>query len=162
MQVERFHLRLPAEADRERFIELFGDDAFMAFSGGVLAEQAANQRFDRMLANAAAIPYAKQPIIDRASGQIVGYSGVDYFEFEGERVPEYGYRLVPSARGKGYATEAGTTILNVCRESFTGTIYAIIDPTNEPSQRVAAKLGFEFWKQATINGFLDNLYRLRL
>ena len=35
----------------------------------------------------------------------------------------------------------------------------MIDPTNHPSQNVARKLGFMFWKKATVDGYLDNIYR---
>jgi RimJ/RimL family protein N-acetyltransferase len=35
----------------------------------------------------------------------------------------------------------------------------MIDPANEPSRRVIAKLGFIDWKQAEIDGWTANLYR---
>jgi RimJ/RimL family protein N-acetyltransferase len=60
-----------------------------------------------MLARAGELTFAKQPVIERSSGQVVGYAGVDRFVFEGQSRLEFGYRLVPQARGKGYATEAG-------------------------------------------------------
>jgi RimJ/RimL family protein N-acetyltransferase len=42
-------------------------------------------------------------------------------------------------------------------------ILAIIDPQNAPSQNVAGKLGFTFWKQALVDdGYLVNLSRLQL
>jgi RimJ/RimL family protein N-acetyltransferase len=67
--------------------------------------------------------------------------------------------MVPEARGRGYATEAGRAALAKADESYRGEILAIIDPTNQPSQNVASKLGFTFWKQAMVAGDLDNLYR---
>ena len=101
-------------------------------------------------------------LIERSSGLIVGYSGVDWFDFEAQPRLEFGYRLVPGARGKGYATEAGLAVLAIASENFNGEILAIIDPTNQPSQGVACKLGFVFWKQAMVQGYLDNLYRLSI
>ncbi len=59
-----------------------------------------------------------------------------------------------------YATEAGRALVALAAETFTGEILAMIDPTNLPSQNLAAKLGFEYWKQAVVDGYLDNLYRL--
>ncbi len=47
-----------------------------------------------MLAMCDVVPFAKQPILERASGLVVGYTGVDYFTFEGEERLEWGYRLV--------------------------------------------------------------------
>ncbi len=142
-------------------MRLFCDERFMVFSG-VLDAEGANRRFDEMLQRASELPFAKQPVIERATGSIVGYSGVNFFEFEGQRRLEFGYRLVPDARGQGYATEAGLALLGLAEERFIGEIFAMIDPRNVQSQNVAHKLGFVFWKQAVVNGFLDNLYRMHV
>jgi RimJ/RimL family protein N-acetyltransferase len=162
MLTARLEVRLPRESDRARFVELFCDEDFMAFSLGVLTPDTAHDRFDGMLARGAELPFAKQPVIERSTGIIVGYAGVDWFEFEGRRRLEFGYRLVPEARGLGYATEAGGAVLAIAAEVHRGEILAIIEPTNHASQNVAGKLGFTFWKQAVVAGYLDNLYRRRI
>jgi RimJ/RimL family protein N-acetyltransferase len=90
------------------------------------------------------------------------HSGVALFELEGRARLELGYRLVEDARGRGYAREASRALLGMAAESFQGEILAMIDPSNSPSQRVAAKLGFSFLKQALANRYFDNLYRLRV
>jgi RimJ/RimL family protein N-acetyltransferase len=162
MLTGRLELRPTEEQDRHRFVELFCDDEFMIFSGGVLDSAAAHLRFDEMLQRAQELAFAKQPIIERESDTIIGYSGVNWFDFEGERRLEFGWRLVPGARGKGYATEAGRAVLAVAAESFRGEILAMIDPTNHASANVARKLGFVFWKQAVVDDYLDDLHRLRI
>ena len=156
---DRLDLRPTEARDRERFVSLFGDEEFMAFSGGTLDLEAANRRFDSMLALSSEIGIAKQPIIERSSNTIIGYMGVDRFEFEGEQRLEFGYRLVPAARGNGYATEAGRALLATA-SSDLGELLAMIDPRNAPSQNVATKLGFEFWKEAMVDGYLDGIWRL--
>jgi RimJ/RimL family protein N-acetyltransferase len=100
-------------------------------------------------------------VIDLATRTVVGYSGVAWFDFEGARRLEFGYRLVPEARGRGYATEAGRAVLALAAETFRGELLAMIDPTNSASRRVIAKLGFTFWKQGEIKGYRDDLYRRR-
>jgi RimJ/RimL family protein N-acetyltransferase len=159
MLTERLEVRLPREPDRARFVELFCCPEFMVFSGGVHDLDSAHARFDEMLRTASEVPFAKQPVIERATRTIVGYSGVAWFDFEGVRRLEFGYRLVPEARGQGYATEAGRQVLALAAMTFRGELLAMIDPTNEASQGVISKLGFTFWKQAEINGYRDNLYR---
>ena len=158
----RLELRPPQEPDRPRFVELFCDDGFMVFSSGVLDEDAANRRFDEMLVRAAEIPFAKQPIIERATGAIVGYAGVNTFQFEGELRLEFGWRLVPAARGRGYGTEATRAVLKVAEVDYEGEILSMIDPRNVASHNVARKVGFRFWKEAVIDGYLDALYRLNV
>jgi RimJ/RimL family protein N-acetyltransferase len=163
MLTPRLEIRLPTEADRGRFVQLFGDEDYMVFSGGVLGADAAHRRFDAMLIRAGELSFAKQPVIERSTGAIVGYVGVNPFDFEGERRLEFGYRLVGDARGRGYATEAsGALLAKAEEEGYRGEILAMIDPRNGPSRHVAGKLGFTFWKQATVDGFLDDLYRLRI
>lgn len=53
-----------------------------------------------MLGNAGRLTFAKQSVIERATGRIVGYCGVDWFELEGEQRLEFGWRLVREARGQ--------------------------------------------------------------
>jgi RimJ/RimL family protein N-acetyltransferase len=159
---DRLEIRRTEERDRDRFVELFCDEEFMVFSAGVLTLADAHERFDEMLARCDEIAFAKQPVIDRSTGTIVGYVGVNWFDFEGRRRLELGYRLVPEARGRGYATEAGGALIAEASETFRGELLAMIDPRNHASQNVARKLGFEFWKQAIVNGFLDDLYRRQI
>jgi RimJ/RimL family protein N-acetyltransferase len=162
MLTPRLEVRLPRESDRARFVQVFCDDDFMTFSSGVLTPDAAHDRFDEMLTRAEELTFAKQPVIERSTGIIVGYAGVGWFDFEGHRRLEFGYRLVPEARGLGYATEASRAVLANAAETYRGEILAIIDPTNHASQNVARKLGFTFWKQAAVAGYVDNLYRLQI
>jgi RimJ/RimL family protein N-acetyltransferase len=139
-------------------VQLFCDPSFMVFAG-VLTAAEAHRRFDRMLALATELPFAKQPVVERATGRVVGYSGVDRFALEGESCLEYGWRLEAEARGKGYATEAGQALLARAAEVFEGEIIAMIDPSNTPSRRVADKLGFRFWKRTLIEGDETDLFR---
>lgn len=162
MLTSRLEVRLPEESDRARFVELFCNEDFMVFSSGVLTTATANQRFDEMLVRAGELAFAKQPVTERATGLILGYVGVDWFDFEGRPRLELGYRLVPEARGMGYATEAGRAVLDLAADTFSDEILAMIDPRNDASRNVARKLGFTFWKQATIDGYVDDLYRQRL
>jgi len=159
---ERLRIRSATESDRPRLVQLFCDDDFMVFSGGVMSEVKANARFDQMLARCAEISFAKQPIVERSSGVVVGYTGVDWIEFEDGRWLEWGYRLATQARGNGYATEASTALLDVASREYAGEILAIIHPDNHPSHGVIRKLGFGYWKRSPVHGELRDLYRLEL
>ena len=159
---KRLEVRAPRETDRIRFTELFRNDAFMAFSSQALTEETANTRFDHMLAMSESIPFSKRPIVERTSGVVIGYTGVDYFTFEGEQRLEWGYRLVPESRGLGYATEASSALLAHAGQVFSGELLAIIDPANHSSQDVCSKLGFAFLKQAHVHGDVQNFYTLAI
>jgi RimJ/RimL family protein N-acetyltransferase len=156
----RLLVRPPGEADRTRFVELFHDDEFMVFYPAVLTEQEASDRFDHMVAVCQSVPFGKQPVIERSSGLVVGYTGVDYIDLEGRTWLEWGYRLVPRCRGLGYATEASKALLAKAHQMYAGELLAIIAPENRASQNVCRKLGFTSWKQAPVEGELRNLYTL--
>ncbi len=158
----RLEVRAPCESDRTRFVELFLSDDFMVFSGRARSVVAAHARFDHMHAMCEVIGFAKQPIIERASGIIVGYTGVDHFTLEGEPRLEWGYRLVPESRGLGYATEASHALLARAGETYSGELLALIDPANDASQNVCRKLGFAFLKQVFVDGDVANCYTLAI
>ncbi len=152
VETDRLLLRAPTEQDRARFVELFTDEAFTVFSDGVHDTESANARFDGMLSLIGAIPYAKQPIIERTSGVIVGYTGVAIAIIEGVDRLEWGWRLVPPARGCGYATEATKALLEVADAHDDGEMLCIIAPENHASRRVADKVDFRWWRQLDWNG----------
>jgi RimJ/RimL family protein N-acetyltransferase len=141
MKTARVEIRPVSEPGRSRFLDLFSDSTFMVFSRySALGKKAANLRFDRMLALSAEIPFCKQAIIETATGVIIGYAGVDYFEFLGTQRLEFGYRLVAESRGHGFATEAGLALLALAREMWHGQLFAFIDPHNHASRNVLGSL----------------------
>lgn len=146
METNRLIIRPPVESDRDRFIELFTDEAFTVFSG-VHDVDSSNARFDRMLALANAVPYGKQPVIEKETGFIVGYTGVGTVAMDGINRLEWGWRFVPEARGRGYATEATLALLGTADAVSDGEMLCIIDINNEPSLRVANKVGFRWWRR---------------
>lgn len=156
----RLLVRPPREADRDRFVGLFRDEDFMVFYPRVLTGPEASDRFDHMIDVCRTIPFGKQPVVERSSGRIVGYTGVDHIEFEGRTWLEWGWRLVPEGRGRGYATEATRALLARARQGHSGELLVIIRPENLPSQNVARKLGCTFWKQAPVDGDPCYLYLL--
>jgi RimJ/RimL family protein N-acetyltransferase len=158
----RLLVRRPREADRDRFLELFCNEDFMVFYPGVRTEEEARDRFDHMVAVCRTIPFCKQPVVELSSGLVVGYTGVDYVDVEGKTWLEWGYRLVPECRGLGYATEASRALLAKAHRTYAGELLAIIAPENLASQHVCRKLGFAFWKRASVEGDTRNLYTLRV
>ncbi|MEO1059277.1 MAG: GNAT family N-acetyltransferase [Actinomycetota bacterium] len=146
IETERLVVRAPLEADRERFIELFTDEAFMVFATDSLDADSANSRFDAMVAFARSVPYAKQPILERATGTIIGYTGVGTILIDGLDRLEWGWRLARDVRGQGYAVEATTALLDFADTHHDGEMLCIIASENTPSMRVAEKVGFRPWR----------------
>lgn len=156
----RLLLPPPSEQHRAALVALFQDAEFMVFTrAGALPVDGAVARFERMLRTAAEVPWAKRPIVERASGAVIGYAGFDHIEIDGLHHIEIGYRLAPTARGRGYVTEACRALLERWDGSAAGALVAIIDPVNHPSARVIGKLGFTWWKRSTIHASEFDVYR---
>jgi len=56
---------------------------------------------------------------------------------------EIGWHLHPEMQGRGYATEAARALLASAAAAGIDAVLALTDLDNEPSQRVAARLGME-------------------
>ena len=125
---------------------------------GALDRQAANARFDHMMTFSLKLAFSKRAIIEASTASLIGYVGVDEFEFSGESRLEFGYRLVRASRGYGYATEAASAILEVASQAWQGELLAFIDPHNGASRNVLIKTGFEFVEHIVINGDRAELY----
>ncbi|MGW2629775.1 GNAT family N-acetyltransferase [Streptomyces chattanoogensis] len=89
-------------------------------------------------------PYGQRQIIERAGGLVVGAIGL-FWPPEAGRL-EVGYGVVPSRRGRGYATEAAAAMVEF---AFTApgvhTVFADVEPANPASGRVLEKAGLERW-----------------
>ncbi|MCH8615363.1 GNAT family N-acetyltransferase [Sphingomonas sp. SM33] len=86
-------------------------------------------------------------VAERNGGPAIGHVG--FFDFLRGSEPsiageaEMGWILAPSAHGKGYAREACEGILNWFDAQFgKRAIWALISPGNDPSMKLASKLGF--------------------
>lgn len=93
------------------------------------------------------------PVVEKASGKVIGDCGLLQKEVDGKPEVEVNYVFDPSVWGKGYATEAASALVNY---AFTQLglkhLIALIDPENVASQRVALKLGMRLEKETVRPG----------
>jgi ribosomal-protein-alanine N-acetyltransferase len=148
---------MPLESARLAFRRFIPDDAafivallnspgWLRFIGdrGVRNEDDAH----RYLANGPLASYARfgfglYHVARKSDGASVGMCGLlkrDALEYA-----DLGFAFLPEFTGQGYATEAGTVMLEHARRDFGLThLAAITQPDNTASQRTLAKLGFRF------------------
>src|SRR4051812_40748374 len=81
-------------------------------------------------------------VVEKSTRDVIGYCGLSRFEdVGGQPETEVGYRLIRSAWGHGYATEAATAVRDYAFDTLSLTrLIAIIDPRNVASIRVAEKI----------------------
>ena len=149
LETGRMILRSMELEDFEQYAAAWANSEMTAFIGGNPRDrQTSWGKFLQGVGLWNLFGYGYWSFIDRESGAFLGNGGLARFERgvdELEGFPEAGWAFVPSAWGKGLATEAMTAILEWADANRTATeIRCIIDPENVASVRVAEKLGFVF------------------
>lgn len=87
-------------------------------------------------------------LVEKASNRVVGVCGIQPLGTTGDL--EIGWWLARDVWGRGYATEAGGAAMHhVLHALDRPRVVAIIDPENEPSKRVVARLGMQYEKRVT-------------
>ena len=122
----------------------------MVFSpSGVVDVVTARQRFQHLICQPVELGFAKLAVVLKHNQQLIGYCGLASCELDGKAEIELGYRLIKSARGFGYATEAAAAVLDFYAGKGIQNIIAFTEPHNAPSIRVLQKLGFSFTKNSS-------------
>ncbi|ENM3977681.1 GNAT family N-acetyltransferase, partial [Vibrio cholerae] len=85
----------------------------------------------------------KFALVEKSTGELIGYSGLENFSYQGKNVVELGYRIRPQSRGYGYAVEASSAVLDYAKQIGYSSVLALTEPENEQSQHILKKLGFE-------------------
>lgn len=146
LETERLVLRRVTVEDGEFILELLNDPAWLRFIGdrGVRSLDAARDYISKTLVS----------MYDR-----LGF-GLYLTELKGEGVPvgicglikrdsledvDIGFAFLPEFRGKGYAYESASAVMEYARRTFAlGRLVAITSPDNHVSARLLEKLGFSF------------------
>jgi RimJ/RimL family protein N-acetyltransferase len=145
IETERLLLREFDEADVSSFYLLGSDPAVMRFLGDRLTsiEQALEVLRTRPIADYRKHGYGRWACIDKASGELIGFSGLKYLDDLQE--VDLGYRFLPAYWGRGLATESGRAVLDYGFAKLgLPEIIGLVAPENSASVRVLEKLGFAF------------------
>jgi RimJ/RimL family protein N-acetyltransferase len=100
-------------------------------------------------------------LVLKENGKLVGDCGLTLQDVDGETFVEVGYHLNRSYWHRGLATEAATA----CRDhafkiAGVDRLIALIRPENEPSWRVAERLGMQVWRRTERGGMPHLVYSL--
>lgn len=153
LETERLELRSAIPADASRLHTLFSDPdvrRYLPPFPPVSLEQAA-QAIERRAKMEAELGYAPLIIVTKGDDEFIGSGGL---------VPvidapdvEVVYHFLPSAWGKGYATEAAATSLAYGFENARlNEIIGLAFPDNVASWRVLEKIGMRFVGTANYYG----------
>ena len=106
-------------------------------------------RLVKMRENPALEPWLLRAIGLRETRAMIGFigfhtlPGADYLHCYAPESVEFGYTIFSDYRGKGYASEAASALMDwATREHGVTRFVVSISPTNKPSLRLAQKFGF--------------------
>ena len=148
LETERLWLRRIQMDDVEFLVELWTDSDVTRYAGGPRDKDWLRNLLEETAQNPFAEKYDLWMTLEKAGGQRVGHVGLLEKEIEGAIEYDYGYFLMPSFWGRGYATEICKAVMHYGREVLgLRRMVAMIDPMNAASQNVALKLGMKLERE---------------
>ena len=159
LTTQRLVLREMTGADLDHIAALFGDAEVMRYYPKPMTREEAhawvvwNQRLYRSHG------FGLWAMVLRDTGEFAGDCGLTPQYVDGVKEIEVGYHVRTSLQGRGYATEAAAAARDFARDKLLlSRLIAIINPANTPSRRVAAKIGLQPEKHATVFGYEHVIY----
>ncbi|HET7711335.1 MAG TPA: GNAT family N-acetyltransferase [Thermoanaerobaculia bacterium] len=150
IETDRLTIRPWTESDRPAFTALMSDPEVTKYVHGGLPypESEIDEFFERQQRQLRESDVCMGALCEKPSGRVVGIAGVQPLGTTGEL--ELGWILARDVWGKGYATEAGAAAMRHVLDTLgRNRALAIIDPDNEPSKRVALRLGMTYDRRYT-------------
>ena len=149
METERLILRYWREDDLAGFAELNADPQVMEFFPWTLTMLETQALMSVMIERTASDGFSFAPVEEKQTGRFIGFVGLNRPRHDPalpfEPCVEIGWRLLPSAWGKGYATEAARAWLGFGFETLgLSEIVAMTTEHNTASRAVMERLGMRY------------------
>lgn len=145
-RTERLLLCQPAPDVADAYFAIHGDPATNVHNpaGAMLDPRAAAPILENWQRHWREDGFGYWVVRDPGDGYVLGFGGVRPPLPDEDFLNLY-YRFRPTAWGKGYATELGRAALALAAKACPGApVVALIRPRNEPSIRVAGRLGMHY------------------
>jgi RimJ/RimL family protein N-acetyltransferase len=155
LESERLRLRGHCLGDLNNCAALWADPRVTRYIGGKpLTHEESWTRLLRYVGHWTLLGFGFWVAEEKATGAFVGELGFADYKRDIHPplpdMPEAGWVFVPSAHGKGYATEAVRAVTLWGETHFESKRTAcLIHPENAPSIRVAEKCGYKEFQRAT-------------
>lgn len=153
LETERLILRMFRESDLDQYAEICADPHVVRYlgEGKPLARWEAWRQMAMIVGHWQLRGYGPWAVEERSTGRLLGRIG--FFNPEGWPGFELGWTLGRFAWGHGYATEGATAALQFAfSELKAEKVISLIQPPNEPSIRVALRIGEKLEGRTEVQG----------
>ena len=140
LETKRLKLREWRESDFASFAGYFANEESAKYLVGTKTPEEAWRLMAAYIGHYQLKGYSYMAVEEKATRQLVGSVGL----WKSEPWPELelGYWLLSEMQRKGYATEAATAVRDYAFNTLkTDTLVSYIDAENEPSKKLAERLG---------------------
>lgn len=140
IETERLQLRQWNENDFDSFARYYSDEANARYVGGKKDPEKAWRHLALQIGHWKLKGFGYWAVDEKDTNKFVGCAGL--WQSPGWPELELGYWLVKEHQGKGYALEACRRCIDFARDVLRApSLVSYIDPHNEPSIRLAKRLG---------------------
>lgn len=165
IETDRLYLDMPTAEDFGPLSRMAADPSMFRYSerGAMSSEEAWNLLL-RHIGYWLVAGHGAFAVREKQGGRFVGLVGSSAFRRNlgpaFDDFPEMTWTIAADCRGRGYATEAAVAVIDALEAQpvFKSTV-CLIHVDNQSSLRVAAKLGFRFFRHCEYRGYPAGLFR---
>lgn len=140
LETERLIFRQWIQSDFIAFEDFYSNAENAKYVGGLKDSEGAWRLMATYIGHYQLKGFSYLAIDEKATGKLIGTVGL--WNSAPWPEPELGYWLLPSGQGKGFGVEAGLAVKDFALNSLQfNTLVSYIDPKNEPSKKLALRLG---------------------
>jgi len=163
LETPRLLLRPLQASDVAVLVAIWADPDVTRYMGGPRDGEKVRQTLEDELRTYSTDRLGFCPVVEKASGRIIGDCGLTKKDVDGRDEIELVYVFAADSWGKGYATEAASALRDYALGRLkVPRLIALIDPENVASARVAEKVGMQFEKEVLRpGGALRHVYAMQ-
>ena len=143
LETERLIFRQWKNSDYPIFAEFYSVERNAQYVGGMKNPEESWRLMASYIGHYELNGFSYLAIAEKESENLIGTIGL--WNSHPWPEPELGYWLLPKSQGKGFGVEAGLVVKEFAiNELKLNSLVSYIDPSNEPSKKLALRLGGKF------------------
>lgn len=164
IETDRLRLEMPTSEDFDALSRMAADSSMFRYSErDAMSQEESWNLLLRHVGYWLLAGYGVFTVREQRSGRFAGLVGASAFHRSLGAVfddfPEMTWTIASEFRGRGYATEAAAAFIDALEaQPVLKSTVCLIHIDNQPSLRVAAKLGFRFFKRCEYRGYPAGLF----